>query len=141
MIYLDTSIVVALLTAEVNSAVALDWFADCSDQLVSSDWLITEIHSALGIKHRHYGLTKADWEDAEQQLEQLLSGPVLLRPLDRVCFHQASTLLKNPDLGLRAGVALHLAAALHFGCNQVACFDMRMLSAAVQLALPSALAL
>ena len=47
MIYLDTSVVVALLTPEERSAQALDWFAQSRDPLISSDWLITETHSAL----------------------------------------------------------------------------------------------
>jgi hypothetical protein len=51
MIYLATSVVVALRTPENRSPLAPDWFAQCRDSLISSDWLITEIHSALGIKH------------------------------------------------------------------------------------------
>ena len=57
MIYLDTSLVVALLNREDRSPLALDWFAQCRDSLNSSDWLITESHSALGIKQRHHGLS------------------------------------------------------------------------------------
>ena len=59
MIYLDTSVVVALLTPEERSAQALDWFAQSREPLISSDWLITETHSALGIKQRHHGLSSA----------------------------------------------------------------------------------
>ena len=50
MIYLDTSVVVALLTPEQSSSRALDWFAQSREPLISSDWLITETHRALGIK-------------------------------------------------------------------------------------------
>jgi predicted nucleic acid-binding protein len=46
MIYLDTSVVVALLTPEERSAQALDWFAESREPLISSDWLITETHTA-----------------------------------------------------------------------------------------------
>jgi predicted nucleic acid-binding protein len=55
MIYLVTSVVVALLTREDRSPLGLDWLAQCRDSLISSDWLITETHSALGIKQRHHG--------------------------------------------------------------------------------------
>jgi hypothetical protein len=34
--------VVALLTPEDRSPLALDWFANCRNKLISSDWLITE---------------------------------------------------------------------------------------------------
>jgi predicted nucleic acid-binding protein len=62
MIDLDTSAVVALLTPEERSAQALDWFAQSREPLISSDWLITETRSALGIKQRHHGLSsEAGW--------------------------------------------------------------------------------
>ena len=56
MIYLDTSVVVALLTPEERSAQALDWFGQSREPLISSDWLITETHSTLSIKQRQHGL-------------------------------------------------------------------------------------
>jgi hypothetical protein len=55
MIYLVASVVVALRTPEDRSPLRLDWLAQCRDSLISSDWLITETHSALGIKPRHHG--------------------------------------------------------------------------------------
>jgi uncharacterized protein len=58
MIYLDTSVVVALLTPEERSPLALNWFEHCREPLISSDWLITETHSALGIKQRQHGLSQ-----------------------------------------------------------------------------------
>ena len=54
MIYLDTSVVVALLTPEERSPQALNWFEQCSEPLFSSDWLITETHSALSLKQRQH---------------------------------------------------------------------------------------
>ena len=57
VIHLDTSVMEALLTPEACSARALGWFERCRHTLVSSDWLITETHSALGIKQRRYGLS------------------------------------------------------------------------------------
>jgi hypothetical protein len=47
------------VTPEERSAQALDWFAGSREPLISSDWLITETHSALGIKQRHHGLSSA----------------------------------------------------------------------------------
>jgi predicted nucleic acid-binding protein len=113
MIYLDTSVVVALLTPEERSAQALDWFGQSREPLISSDWLITETHSALGIKQRHHGLS---------------SGA-----------RQAADLLQDPGLGLRAGDALHLAVALHSRCTHLASFDSRMQQAAVVLGMRPAL--
>ncbi|MCP9857921.1 type II toxin-antitoxin system VapC family toxin [Cyanobium sp. Cruz-8H5] len=135
MIYLDTSVVVALLTPEERSPHALDWFAQCREPLVSSDWLITETHSALGIKQRHHGLSSQSRQAAADQFVRLLQGGVELRSLDRDRFRQAAELLQDPALGLRAGDALHLAMALHSRCTQLASFDGRMLQAATALGL------
>jgi len=139
MIYLDTSLMVALLTPEERSAQALDWFAQSREPLISSDWLITETHSALGIKQRHHGLSSSARQAAGQQLERLLQGGVELRLLDRERFRQAAELLQDSALGLRAGDALHLAVALHSRCTRLASFDSRMQQAAAALGMRPAL--
>ena len=113
MIYLDTSVVVALLTPEERSA--------------------------LGIKQRHHGLSSEARQAAGEQFERLLQGTVELRSLDRDRFRQASELLQDPALGLRAGDALHLAVALHSRCTRLASFDLRMQQAATALGMRPAL--
>jgi predicted nucleic acid-binding protein len=107
--------------------------------LISSDWLITETHSALGIKQRHHGLSPEARQAAGEQFERLLQGGVELRSLDRGRFRQAAELLQDPALGLRAGDALHLAVALHSRCTRLASFDVRMQQAAMALGLMPAL--
>ncbi|CAK6698758.1 type II toxin-antitoxin system VapC family toxin [Synechococcus sp. CBW1107] len=139
MIYLDTSVVVALLTTEERSPQALNWFEQCRDTLISSDWLITETHSALGIKQRRHGLSQDARSAATVQFERLLQGGAELRPLDRSRFRQAAELLQDPALDLRASNALHLAVALHSRCSQLASFDGRMQQAATALGLSPAL--
>jgi predicted nucleic acid-binding protein len=139
MIYLDTSVVVALLTPEDRSPEALDWFEQCRTPVISSDWLITETHSALGIKQRHHGLSDEARQAAGEQFERLLQGGIELRSLDRSRFRQAAELLEDPALGLRTGDALHLAVALHAGCTQLASFDGPMQQAASRLGLSPAL--
>jgi predicted nucleic acid-binding protein len=140
MIYLDTSVMVALLTPEERSAVALEWFERCRETLISSDWLITETHRVLGIKQRHHGLSQDARAAAGAQFERLLQGGVELRSLDRGRFRHAAELLQDPGLGLRAGDALHLVVARHSRCSQLASFDGRMQQAAVVLGLSPALA-
>ena len=139
MIYLDTSVVVALLTPEERSPQALNWFEQCSEPLFSSDWIITEAHSAISLKQRHHGLSHAARQAAGQQFERLLQGGVELRPVDRDRFRQAADLLQDSALGLRAGDALHLAVALHSRCTQLASFDIRMQQASRALGLLPAL--
>jgi predicted nucleic acid-binding protein len=86
MIYLDNSAVVALLAPEDRSPQALDWFGQSRDPLISSDWLITETHSALGIKQSHHGLSSEARQAAGEQFERLLQGGVELRSLDATAF-------------------------------------------------------
>ncbi|MBE9173903.1 type II toxin-antitoxin system VapC family toxin [Cyanobium sp. LEGE 06143] len=139
MVYLDTSVVVALLTPEERSGHALDWFAQSRQPLISSDWLITETHSALGIKQRHHGLRSEARLAAGEQFERLLQGGVELRSLDRDRFHEAAALLLDPVLGLGAGDTLHLAVALHSLCTELASFEGRMQQAAAALGMRPAL--
>jgi hypothetical protein len=54
MIYLATSVVVALLTPKERSVHALDWFGKSREPLISSQWLIVETHSALAFKLGSY---------------------------------------------------------------------------------------
>ena len=78
MIYLDTSAVVALLTPEEHSPLALDCFAQ-----------------------RHHGLSPQARQAAGEQFEGLLLAGVELRSLVRDRFRQAAKLLQDPALGLR----------------------------------------
>ena len=135
MIYVDTSVVVALLTPEEASPRALDWFAGSRDVLISSDWLITETHSALGLKRRLAGLSEEAWRTALHQFERLLRDGLELHGLDRARFGDAAELLQDVSLGLRAGDALHLAVALHSRCNQLATLDRRLQTAGAALGL------
>ncbi|MFZ4566056.1 MAG: type II toxin-antitoxin system VapC family toxin, partial [Prochlorococcaceae cyanobacterium] len=116
-----------------------DWFGQSREPLISSDWLITETHSALGIKQRYHGLSSAARQVAGEQFQRLLQGGVELRSLDRDRFRQAADLLQDPGLGLRAGDALHLAVALHSRCTHLVSFDGRMQQAAAALGMRSAL--
>jgi predicted nucleic acid-binding protein len=117
----------------------LEWLEQCRDTLISSDWLITETHSALGLKQRHHGLSPEARRTAGEHFERLLQGGVELRALDRDRFRQAAELLQDPALGLRTGDALHLAVALHSRCSHLASFDGRMRQAAAALGLTPAL--
>jgi predicted nucleic acid-binding protein len=126
MIDLETSVVVALLTPEERSPLALDWLEHCREPLISSDWLITETHSALGIKQRQHGHSPEARQAAAEQFDRLLHSGVELRSLDRARLHQPRDVL-------------HLAVALHSRCSHLASFDGEMQHAATALGLNHAL--
>jgi len=92
VIYLDTSVVVALLTPAENSEIAQRWFKGCRAPVISSDWLIPETHSALGIKQRVHGLPSKSCAAAAEPFERLPRSGVDLRSLDRAQFRQAADL-------------------------------------------------
>jgi len=59
MLYVDTSVLVALCTNEARTADVVNWYAACADELASAAWCVTEFASALGIKQRTGQLTES----------------------------------------------------------------------------------
>ena len=49
MIDVDTSVWVALLTKEISTAIISAWFARTDAVLISADWTLTQVHSAISI--------------------------------------------------------------------------------------------
>lgn len=58
MLYVYTSMLVALCTNEAKTANVLNWYANCTEELASAAWCITEFASALGLKQRPGNLPK-----------------------------------------------------------------------------------
>ena len=111
MIYVDTSVLVAMYVRETKSRAVDRWYSACTDDLVSSTWCVTEFASALGIKQRTSQLDKSEALVAWQQFERLCANDLQLLPIDPFTCHTAAILTLDADSGLRAGDALHLAAA------------------------------
>ncbi|MDP2430814.1 MAG: type II toxin-antitoxin system VapC family toxin [Pseudomonadota bacterium] len=123
MIYVDTSVLVALFTREGKSAAVSAWYASSSEELVSTVWCVTEFASALGIKRRTGQLDDAQAQEAWRRFERLCAGDLRLLPLQPPTFHHAAALTLDAASGLRSGDALHLAAALEMGARHMATLD------------------
>lgn len=123
MVYVDTSVLVALYTREQKSAAVSRWYASCTDDLISAAWCVTEFASALGIKQRTGQLNEAEAQKAWQQFERLCANDLQLVPVEPVTFHRAAVLTLDNASGLRAGDALHLAAALAAKAKSMATLD------------------
>jgi predicted nucleic acid-binding protein len=112
MLYVDTSVLVALCTNEAKTADVVNWYAACTDELASAAWCVTEFASALGIKQRTGQLTESQAQAAWVKFERMCANDLQLLPVEATTFHKAAMLTMDVTAGLRAGDALHLACAM-----------------------------
>jgi predicted nucleic acid-binding protein len=133
MLYVDTSALVALHTREARSTDVSRWYAACTDDLVSAAWCVSEFASALSIKQRTGQIGEADAQAAWRQFERMCAGDLYLLPVEPATFHRAAILSLDVASGLRAGDALHLAAALEAKAKGMATLDEVMATNAKRL--------
>ena len=112
MLYVDTSVLVALCTNEAKTADAVKWYGDCAEELASAAWCVTEFASALGLKQRTGQLTEPQAQTAWVKFERMCANDLNLLPVEPMTFHKAAMLTMDAAAGLRAGGALHLACAM-----------------------------
>ncbi len=62
MIYIDTSVIVALLTVESSTKAVTSWFSGIKERPVSSDWLLTSRGRGVAVVQ-----SVSDYEDAEEE--------------------------------------------------------------------------
>ncbi len=127
MIYVDTSVWIAMHVRESRTAEVQDWLeAQEISTLCCSEWVKTEYASALSIRRRRNELNAADFADAHRAFAQLcVAGPLWLdvEPPD---FLTAAGYCADVDSGLRAGDALHLAVAVRTRCKALFSLDKLM---------------
>src|SRR5215472_13761102 len=109
MLYLDTSLLVAALTNEAETERIQHWLGQQPvGDLAVSDWVLTELSSALSIKLRTGQIGIADRAEALTTFTRLASDSFIAIPVSRSDFHTAARLADQHPLSLRAGDALHL---------------------------------
>ena len=133
MKYLDTSVVVSLFERETTTERAIQWL-EHQDRtaLAGSDWLWTEVSSALARKVRTGRLSSEDHLDALSRIRLGLAPQIINLPIAAVDFQTAASFCDRSETSLRAGDALHLAVAVRAGYTLVT-MDKRLASAASQL--------
>jgi predicted nucleic acid-binding protein len=135
MLYLDTSLVVSLIAVEPSTSAAQQWLGEQGEEeLVISDWVVTEASSALSVMQRVTGLDEHARRRAERNLQALTAAVLGNLPVTRQAFRTAATTAGRADLRLRAGDALHLAVAAEHGAS-VATRDARQAQAGKRLGL------
>jgi hypothetical protein len=140
MVYVDTSVWVALLTAEAETARVDLWFGHVAEPLVSADWTLTEFHSAIAIKARTGQLTAGQAGQVRALFAQLCAGGLTLIPVSRAAYRAAAAmvdaaLVSGVQQGLRGVDALHLAVAQELGLQRLATLDRNQAANAQRLAL------
>lgn len=110
--YLDASAAVALITPEPASERVADWIAaQMTGSLHISDWVLTEVASALSLKVRSKSIAPSKRDDFELFWYRFQITSLTCLEVRSDDFRSALRLLAAPSLGLRAGDALHLAIA------------------------------
>jgi len=123
MIYVDTSVIVALLTVEPRTPDVTAWYAGLNDTPTCSDWLLTEFASALSIKLRTGTINEVNAKRVRKEFELMAGGGLRIVPVSRGAFGHAAEMVKLHNHGLRAGDSLHLAVALELGASHMATLD------------------
>lgn len=137
-LYLDASLLVSVLSREQASARVRDWLSvQATTDLVISDWVATEVASALAMKVRMQALTRCECASALAAFAKL-SLSFEVRPISRIVFQTAATFCGSHALGLRAGDALHLAACRQ-RADTLCTLDRRLAAAATALDVPALL--
>jgi predicted nucleic acid-binding protein len=131
--YLDTSLLVAALTNEARTSEVQAWMATWEeDGFASSQWVATEVSSALAIKLRSGRIDSAGRAIALATFTRMFSATFDVLVIADSHFRAATRYVDQFALGLRSGDALHLAIAAAHGVT-VCTLDQRTAAAGLGL--------
>jgi predicted nucleic acid-binding protein len=138
MLYLDSSLAVALLVNEPHSERVEAWFAAQSgEDFAVSRWVVTEVAAALSANVRRGDIDTALLQEARTTFATL-TGSARQLPIEGRHFDLATRFASVPEAMLRGADALHLAIASEAGVK-LCTLDRRQADAAVLLQVPSEL--
>jgi hypothetical protein len=138
-LYVDTSVLVAALTKEAETARMQAWLAAQSPgNLAISVWVVTEFSAALSVKLRTGEIDTTHRANALAAFALLSEESFGLLGVSAMNFRTAALLADQYKLGLRAGDALHLAICAEHGAT-LCSLDRRLSGAGPTLGVKTAL--
>jgi predicted nucleic acid-binding protein len=109
---------VAALTNEPRTSDAQAWLQNQPpDEIAISEWAITEFSSALSLKLRMGAISADQRAAALASFKRLTDRTFQVVTITGAIFRRAATIADQHGLAVRAGDALHLAAALEHGAT------------------------
>jgi uncharacterized protein len=132
MLYLDTSLLVAGLTAEPETHRIQRWLCHRSDPLSVSDWVVAEFSAALSIKLRTGQIDNMQRARSLSLFSIFCQERAEVLPVAGAAFRLAASFADQHSRGLRAGDALHLAIAFDNAAT-LCTLDRRLAEAAPPL--------
>lgn len=131
-VYLDTSLLVSFFTVDALSEKADAFFGTVTDEIIVSDFAVTEFASAVARRARTGRLDRSEATEVFADFDVWIArvaGRMETQPVDVVA---AGAYLRRLDLNLRAPDAIHIAIASRIGAR-LATFDQAMLENAQAL--------
>ena len=125
--------IVAAIAREPSTDKAQAWLATHTHSgLLISDWVVTEVSSALSIKLRTGAIDLPARAAALAAFREMASDSLVILPVSAQHFRAAARFADRHDLRLRGGDALHLAIAADHGATLVT-LDRKLHDAALEL--------
>jgi uncharacterized protein len=138
-LYVDTSVLVAALTREAETARMQKWLAgQAAGALAISAWVGAEFSAALSIKLRTGAIDASHRANALAAFATLCDESFNLLEVTAPNFRAAALFADQAPLGLRAGDALHLAICAEHGAR-LCTLDRRLSAAGPPLGVRTAL--
>lgn len=131
-LYLDASVLVALLIPDVFSEAAEALVEQAAEPLIVSDFARAELASAVALKVRRGVLTQPQARAVFARFDAWTSEVADVEEVAPADVREGEALVRRLDLALRAPDAIHVAAARRLRAR-LATFDDRMTEGAAAL--------